>query len=229
MMRIAFVTILIVFISQSVFAQTAATVCPKIAVMPTSEVVEVGETVVFNAIIQSDKAHDFKYEWLVKNGKLLIGQGTTSIKVLNESTDGVLALFTINGLPANCDAAFSATTATICRAPVILIDEYGKISQAEEAVKLSNLFDRVVEYGESAEAVIKLGEGKRLNARLRFLHSYLNSINLDKTRVTFAINRNKQQQTAFYIIPSRLEIPDCEDCLIIKAEDLEKHENLIRP
>ncbi|MDQ3750189.1 MAG: hypothetical protein M3367_14435, partial [Acidobacteriota bacterium] len=50
-----------------------------------------------------------------------------------------------------------------------------------------------------------------------------------KTRVSFIIAGKNEQQTQLWIIPAGAEYPKCEDCLIIKAEDFDKLENLFRP
>ncbi|MDQ3712771.1 MAG: hypothetical protein M3388_11220, partial [Acidobacteriota bacterium] len=170
--------------------------------------------------------YDVKYKWQVKGGKIISGQNTYQIVFLRDSNEFNVK-FEIDGLPKNCiNTSFESSVIDLPTPRQV--DEFGKVSQGDKKARMDNYFVEL-QNNPTAEGVIKLQNDIDLMTHFKFLTNYIKLRNFDKTRVSFIIADINEQQTQLWIIPAGAENPKCEDCLIIKAKDFDKLENLFRP
>lgn len=216
MKRLFWLSILLLNSSVCISAQTGEKTCPQIDVSALFEFVEVDEIAIFSVETSKEiKNYNVLYNWQVRNGELIEGQGSKNIRVLRKNGDVVLAGVQIEGLPKNCDSTDSAELPAIDRAPLTEIDRYGKIEASAEEARLYDFYIQI-EAIKNAEGYIiitgkNMGEIKR---HLEFFNRYFSKSNKDKTRISYLINNDKESDTALYLIPSKVESP-CSSCLII--------------
>ena len=208
----------------AVFAQANENVCPSIDLLSASysNGIEVYTVKLGNGI----EKYNVGYKWQAKGGKIISGQNTYQVAFLRDSSETDIKI-EVDGLPKNCANTYSESSVIDYVLP-LRIDEFGKISQGDKKARMDNFFVEL-QNNPAAEGVIKLQDDNDLMTHLRFLSNYIKVRNFDKTRVSFIIADENEQQTQLWIIPPGAENSKCEDCSIIKAEDFDKLENLFRP
>lgn len=87
-----------------VFAQTNNTApCPTISLIGPAGIARPNESILFTlSIDEKAKSYDIKYNWTISRGKIVGGQGTTTLSVLLNPGEGVTAAIEISGLPGDC-------------------------------------------------------------------------------------------------------------------------------
>lgn len=229
MKRIILLSILLFNSSVWSSAQTEEKTCPKFDVSALFEFVEVGDAAIFSVETSKEiENYNVKYNWLVRNGELLDGQGSKNIRVLRLNGDVVLVGVQIEGLPKNCVNTDSAALPAIDRRHPLEVDRYATIDAAAEEARLYDFYIQI-EADKNAEGYIII-TGKNageIKPRLNFLNRYFNKSNGDKTRISYIISNEKKNETVLFLIPSRVESP-CPNCLIIRAEDFERLASLFQ-
>jgi len=223
MKQIIFTAILIFAFCFAAYAQTNENSCPIIDVISPAGVVEPTEPVSFIAEVGKEtEKFNIEYIWTVKGGKILEGQGTKSIKALmDECGDTLTATLEIKGLPQTCPFTASETYAISHNCELmrsIPIDGYGKLTVAEEETKMDNFITKL-QKEITAEGVIELPNDKNLIRHLKWLNNYLITKKADKTRISYAISDSDKRETWLWLVSPVDKLPNCYNCLIIKAED----------
>ncbi len=197
-----------------------------------AEVTQPGESVLYNAKIGKEAVkYNIEYIWTVKNGKIIEGQGTNSLRILPDvrgSEINSTVTLEIKGLLKQCTNTISESLVIFIYRISFQVGEYGKVQSGEEKSRIDNFFIEL-QNDPTAEGIIKVQDDKDLMRHLTFLSFYTRLRNYDKTRISFFIASTNEQQTQLWIIPAGAEMLKCDDCLIIKMEDFEKLRNLFKP
>ncbi|MEZ5427822.1 MAG: hypothetical protein R2747_16250 [Pyrinomonadaceae bacterium] len=119
--------------------------CRVINVAGPTEIVTAGKEQIFTATLIGEEKYQFEYNWTVEGGKIIEGQGTTVIKVVQPpelAGANLVAIVTTKSFPAGCDL-IGSETALICDCvDPLQIDE---VSGSLADVKKENL-DNLAKY-----------------------------------------------------------------------------------
>jgi hypothetical protein len=232
MKQITFTAILILAFCLAAFAQVSENSCPAIKLIGPAGITQPSEPVLYVAEIGKEaEKYNTEYIWTVRNGKIIEGQGTNSLKFLpDEGGSEMISTVTleIKGLPKQCTNTFSENFYIFISPSSIQVDEYGKVPNGDEKARMDSFFVQL-QNDPTAEGIIKVGNDKDLMRHLTFLSNYTRLRNFDRTRISFLIASGNEHLTQLWIIPAGAEMLDCDDCLIIKVEDFEKLQKLFQP
>lgn len=229
MKKIIFTATLIFAFCFAAFAQANKNSCPKISLTNTIPIWEVPVTFTAEIDKEIDK-YNVEYQWKVEDGKIIEGQGTKILKVLyyeKYSEVNTPVRLEIKGLPENCENTFSTRfyMKIVRSKPVkfwrtIFLDEYEKVTIGDEKARLDNFFITLQE-DKTAEGFIRLQTNTRANLykRLKQIDEHLSFRGFNKTRISFAVVKNEKEETQFWAVPRRKKLPNCENCIIVKAEE----------
>lgn len=132
-------------------AQENAAVCPTVKFVLPSEFTSIGEKMPF-AISLSEEAknHKLQYKWIVSEGKIVEGQGTTSIKVDTSNVKltelqpkEIIGIVQIKGLNDICENIFFEKAAVGLLSYDPYYDEYEIGSVWEERAQLDPTFAQI--------------------------------------------------------------------------------------
>ena len=240
MKQIIFTAILILVFCFVAFAQTDKNSCPKIKIKSPETVDENDETFNVSASFENqDDSSISKFNWIVvKDDEVIAKNGERIIDVSPKNVRRTF-LITILAQPIGeqCQNPAMAKVIVLANAgsPLIL-DNYEVLDWNDEKQRLSAIAIDMKERKDS-ELLVYLDFDRRSSQteRKNYLTKVLNQLTivrgLEKNRITFLISESATKRTRFQ--PVSEEILDtyarCDDCLIIKAEDFEKLENLFRP
>ena len=76
----------------------------------------------------------------------------------------------------------------------------------------------------NAEGIIKVQakENKGIISQIGKIKNQIAFKKIDLDRISFAINTKDKEVIQYWFVPLGKNIPDCEDCIIIRAEDYDK-------
>lgn len=230
MKQIIFTAILILTFCFAIFAQ-ANEICPKIAIVGPPSPPEVNEIVNFTLVIGDEaKNYEIDYIWTAKGGKIVEGQGTKVIKVLMDYVEPNNFTVEIKGLPSNCPNSFSESMAVnhVSPAKSRVVDKFGILTSGEKKARLDYFFNEL-KNNLYQEGVIQVKDNKNLKKDLIWMIWYMSARGFDRTRISFEILPEFGQEISFLLIPPTGNVPECKECLVIKAEDFERLEKLFQP
>ncbi len=96
-----------------------ASACPTISVTGPAGIPQPGDEIIFLLTIgETEQKYDLTYNWSTNVGKIVSGQGTTSIGVKWTGESGLTATVVIGGLPAGCPSTASEMSVLGCILPV---------------------------------------------------------------------------------------------------------------
>lgn len=94
-----------------------------------------------------DPSNKLTFKWTVSAGKIISGQGTSSISVEPTGFEGktITATVEVGGIPEGCGNLASCATPTVCPPPPTArkFDEYGDLSWAEERARLDKFAEHL--------------------------------------------------------------------------------------
>ena len=189
MKHIILVTILALFFSFSVFAQSEKSPCPEIDIsIDANKIFNPTEPMLFTVKV-GDEAKNLVlgYAWTVSQGKIIEGQGTPSIKVDIEKLydTNITATVEIKGLPENCANVESETGSSYRHySRAILFDEFGKLRDGEVKERLDAFFMRLSEDSNFQGYIIFYGSDKEIAAREKQIRKAIDLLKYDSIRVT---------------------------------------------
>lgn len=229
MNRILIICVSVLILSVSTFAQSEKFPCPTIQITGPSEITNPGATMTFSVNVKNEKVTSkLKYVWTISLGLIIEGQNTSIIKVATTSEmagANVMAKVEIQGLPIGCANEFSEV-AGINNPPTICPnDDYGKISWSNEAGRLDSLFTELTNTPETV-AFINIFRGanetiENSKKRIEKIVKHANLREFPKRRLVFAIDKdNSEWQRTVIFIYFENKLPECENCEIIKGEDV---------
>ena len=214
-MRKFFLIILYLFcFSIGVVAQ-----CPTISVDGPTGPVQAGKPVAFTGDVSYEaKNYNPKYEWSIAGGRIVDGQGTLSITVVQPNTgDNLTATLAVKGLPEDCPNTSSATAPVCdCVAPT----EVAEFSRDSVEIDLLQMQDVKKNAGENPNSqlyvmeVFKEGTPQdEIDARIQRLENYLTqAMSIDKDRLKIVKGLANQNLTRIFLVPPGAEEPICDEC-----------------
>lgn len=228
-MKTIFSIICILIFCNCLFAQSENSRCPSISVTGPSLVTQPDATMFFSVTVgNEEKNYNVKYKWTVDKGKIINGQGTTTIQVSTEGLSDVslTATFDIEGLPKDCINTDSETGVIAQRAINEVHEYYPKLQINDELTRLDVFLATIDSRGKDLEGFMVFYIDEKnlpvLKKRIKLITKYLDRRNFPKSRITFAIitDNKTKDYTYLWIMPPGTKIPDCESCEVIKASDV---------
>lgn len=208
------------------YAQSEHSKCPSISVEGPSALPKPRQPIPFKVIVSKEfNSSNLKYLWSVSIGKIISGQGTTSI-LMEYSDLGVspTATVTVEGLTDGCPNIASETTITDCPIPAVLIDEYEKINVSDENIRLKAFSEALQNDTNSTghfRKVFHRGFSKSAAyENLRQILNRLKSYGVDENRLTFGIAFDEKELTRIFIVPAGAETHFEVDDEILNAAQL---------
>ena len=186
MKQIIITTILVLIFSFSAFAQDKNSLCPKIEVVG-GGVINPGEPMNFSVKVGDEaKNLNLEYTWTASEGKIIEGQGTSSIKIDITGLAGVnvTATVEIKGFPANCPNILSETGSLVVCSRSRLFDEYEKLSAGKIKAKIAELFVLLGNEPNSQGYLINYGTDKEIAVREKQISNAITFLKYDASRVT---------------------------------------------
>jgi hypothetical protein len=201
--------------------------CPQIKVVSPDGKYVSGQDMPFS-ISLSEEAKNLKleYAWEISNGGISQGQGTPAITIDTAGLSGtpVIVKVEIKGLPAKCANTFSGRSYVeeIPRHPPPLND-----CEIPESPKPLNerLNELALELSKNkdSKAFVEIffkNISERRKTNKIFTHLTKNHRIADE-RIKFGIHKKTYcSKVNVFIVPKGAKLPECENCEIIKGEDL---------
>lgn len=161
-------------------------------------------------------------------GKIISGQFEKTLKVVRCSDDELTATVEVTGIPSNCFKTASASATVIDYELVYAakINQYGKISRAEEERHLND-FVAKLEEKQYLLGIVHFKNDRSLVSRLNWIKSQLVKKGISENRIIFALSDDKNKETELWTAPKFIET-DCENCLLIKAQELDKLQKVFK-
>ena len=228
MKRIVLSLFLVLAFSLAVFSQTntALQKCPNLKIVTVTPIIKPVKKVEFAVKTENTFINRLKFNWKARGAKIINGQGTSALTVFSESKDSDIEIFltlTVEGLPNHCSNRFQEMV-VVCfhRSQPILFDTYQVMEARQEKNATINSFLTEVKKTESDQAIFEViyQDDEDLKNRLRRITSDLVQENFDLNRVWFAINKEKNPLTRFWIFPQPKENHFDKRYTIITAEEL---------
>jgi hypothetical protein len=211
------------------FAQTTDPDCPSISVIGPSHGVPLGKPIKFVADIgKGVEKYDVQYFREISSGKLVSGQGTKTIVVLEEQGENVTAALEVKGLPRKC--LFTAYETSIPHDPPypILTDKFDSFGGSGTKARLDNFFIEL-QNDKYAEGIIVFGNDSGLLRKIKLVLDNVRFRHFSPERLTIAVSDDAGQLTRFYCLPLGAELNSLSDDLVIKLEDVEKLQKIFQP
>lgn len=110
--------------------------CPGISVVPYSDEISAGDTLVFTCVAKFLKT-DVTYNWSISAGTIVSGQGTARIQVNTKEASGMFITATVElgGLPAKCPNTASASAEVIPAAQLSVSGTFTNGQELKNAVQ----------------------------------------------------------------------------------------------
>ncbi len=160
------------------------------------------------------------YKWSISAGKIISGQGTSSIKVSATRSEMVTATVEITGLNAECPYTASASQA-ICDPPppIRLFDEYSNLSSAKERYRLDRFANELRNYPGAQGYIVVYGRACRAEIAKNYLIAHHN---LDPGRIVIVENksRDRKGRIKLYVVPTGAVPPKAQSAPPNKALQL---------
>ncbi|HQU83914.1 MAG TPA: hypothetical protein PKY59_12340 [Pyrinomonadaceae bacterium] len=235
--------VLILFLSLSVFTQTAEISCPEFELILPAGLVAFGSPV--NLSVKSNQNIEnlkLNYEWTISNGKILKGQGTSEIVYLNEEYKSDMEIIQVSvkivEMPNYCTKTNFSDTFNVVLTNydrVDTVDSFGKLKFDELQARIDNFFIEI-NNNPGFEGLInikfnKKDDRKEKTTLLKNIEKCIKYRKYDISRISLAISEKEDEQlTIFTIIPPE-DVPKFADknAVIIKGEDLKKSINNLFP
>ena len=211
MKKIPLLFCLVVFLAG--FASAQNQTCPKINVSG-GGVVAPGDPMSFTVYVEGDESGKLSFDWQITTGKIIEGQGTSTITVLkNDVTENLTATVKIKGLPEGCPNTDSETyLVEPPRRVAVLNDEFGSVPNGEIRYRMDTLFIAMGNQPNAQGYIINYGTNKEISNREKLLRYHIAFKKYDASRVTFVRGGanprgEKGAWTKLWIVPPGAEPP----------------------
>jgi hypothetical protein len=229
MKKLLFITVIVFVFCLAAFAQADEPACPAISVTGPSSGVRIEEPMEFSVNLGKEaEKYSVEYVWSVSSGKILSGQGSKVLTVMNETGDSLTVTVVIKGLPEKCPNTMSETGATFCPPNPIKVDEIGNFGSTGQKHRVDNFLLELTN-DESAEGIIVFRDDDELLKNIKYVRNYLNFRKFPLARLTIVISDKVEQLTEFWRLPKYVDLSEWNDHLIIKLEDFESLQKLFTP
>jgi len=207
---------LVIFFALTVSAQTDQNAsCPTIDVSG-GGVTEPGEPMSFAVNVKGYDASKLSYNWSITTGKILNGQGTTTITVLKKKDDrqNLTVTVEVKGLPEICGlVTASETEPSGTPMPVsVLKDEFGKLPNGELRSRINAFFLALAKEPNAQGYIINYGMNRDIARREALFRNHISFRKYDASLITFVKGgANPTGQTGYYtklwLVPPGAEAP----------------------
>ncbi len=208
-------------------------ICPTISVLGPSSIPKPNENILYKVSVGKDfDTSKLKYNWTVSSGKIISGQGTSSIIIELGKLDRLVVTVEIQALPQGCSNVASESMFYDPPPQAGRIDEFGRITVGYEKAKLDALAI-ALQTDPTASAFItkfivrKVPKAKAYSDLQRVLR-YLELRGIEKERLNFGIIYDTEEKTELWIVPAGAEQPKFDD-EILDAKKLSQKLKAIKP
>jgi hypothetical protein len=232
MKRVFLATIICFMFQIAAFGQTEKTPCPKISVAGPSGIIDPtsGDPATYTASVENSENLQIEYFWETTSGKIISGQGTSTIQLLVGETgsSNVAVTVKIKGLPEHCPNEATETQVIAKREPHNCLDTYGKISLREEYGEMDNVMVRLRLFSGSSVVFYlsfrRKPAKRQIDARiLRMLKAFALRKRLEesKNRIAFVVFEDKAEYTRICYFSENEEKIDFNASGVIKAANVD--------
>ncbi len=132
---------------------------------------------------------------------------------------------------AFCFAAFAQANENVKAAPQTTLKLLAQFNHADnEWYKLTvEILGEALLNDSSATGLVRIKNDKNFARRLHLLTKGFAFRKMDLSSVTFLIVDEQEHDTDVLLASNCMEIPKCENCIVIRAKDVDKIEKLFRP
>lgn len=188
--------------------------CPTLGVSG-GGVVNPGEMMYFTANVVGGTANDVTYNWNVSQGRIVSGQGTSSITVDTAGLEDTSITATVNiggsSLCENCDRSRSETGSVTAIKRPRLIDEFGKLPADEVKARIDAFYIALNNEPGSQGYIINYGTAKEIAAREKQINDAIKFRKYDPSRITMvrggANPNGAGVWTKLWLVPQGAENP----------------------
>jgi len=237
MKRIIFTAILIFAFCFTDLAQTGENLCPKINIKAPENVYPDESFKVFAYFEKESQPSTSKFNWVIVKDNEVVKKNDAGIIEIDSIGFEDFGTIIILAEPTDerCqNTAVAKVFVAINIGSPYIIDEYSKPSWNDEKLRLDNVA-AVMQDSKDAEVFAffyfdkRISHAERKN-RLTKITNRLSIRGIEKSRITFLISEADTERIWYQLVPKKFsEQYFCDNCLIIKAEDFEKLENLFKP
>lgn len=237
MKRTIFNSILIFVFCFSAFAQANENSCQKI-IINAPEDVRAEEIFKISASYEKESQPSIsKFNWIIVNNDKIskkINKGIIEINAANFEQGETLTIIA-ESTDKNCVSYATAKVFVIPNCGLVMtIDEYSKPDWNDEKARLDNIWI-ITQSSKDMELFAFFAFDKKSSQTERKDHltrvfNYLSATRrLKKQNITFLISESDQQRIWYQLFPKDSSLYSCDECFIIRGEDLEKINNLFKP
>lgn len=218
MKNLPFASIFIFTLCFHVIAQTnKPQTCPEVDVKGPAGVVKPDELAVFHAYLGKEaENYKIEYEWLVSNGEIVEGQGTSTIKVLQKKFgDLVNATVKIKGLPESCPSTDFEEFAIAVHYSARIIDKFSIPVTQISKIRLNNFAIELQKEPDSLAYIVEIFKEntpqKSIQRKIQKIIDYLEKERgVEKNRIVIKTAAFDKNLTQLWIVPAGTEFPQIE-------------------
>jgi hypothetical protein len=212
---------LILLASGFSFGQDDNIACPPIKVTG-PEGFELPESSISIRADVDSNVTNLTYEWTVRNGKILSGQGASVVMVMTTFSDLEVEV-RVNGLSPECPSTV-AKIVRISPGDPVEHDQFGELKLSDEKARLDEFFIEL-QKNPSDRGFFRLAmtDKERLDvktSRLQRIVKRARYRGFDLGRLVFGLTKGTRVSTTLYKWPSGVAFFPCDECLIIYGRDL---------
>lgn len=235
--QIIFSLILIYVFCFVAFSQTDKSSCPKIKIKIPDNVRPEETFKVFASFESEKQPSTSKFNWtIIKGDEASKEYNAGIIEIMPGNLDGEEIIVLAESINENCQNFAMAKTILVFPGDrPSPIEDYSSVRWIEEKARLDNVaFFMQGNKDRELLAFLYFDKQSSQIERKDYLQKILNYLsetgNLDKQRITFFISESDKKRIYFQPASQDFTAADhCRDCLIFKAEDFNKLENLFSP
>lgn len=222
MKKIILASISILILSLFAFGQNKEiSPCPSgLSVTGPSGLTVPGVSQTFTANVDKPGNYPFKYEWSIRGGDIIEGQGTSSIKVVQPSElggDNLTTTVELKGLPEHCESTSASETTVICDcAYSSLVDEipsFGSKFDNDIKARLDNFAVTLINQPNATGYILGyFGKNKSessIKTELNKITDHLIKVRkFDASRITIATAKSDNDAVIkFWLVPAGASPP----------------------
>ena len=208
-MKHIIITLLIILASSVCLFAQEKSACPKVEIIGPSSSVSEGQTMTFTVrIVGGDYEKEPKIKWSVNKGKIVSGQGKSSVIVSTDDLDSetLTAKAELEGLEAKCKSSFSETGIVItmhCGSPV---DDFGDIANDDVRARIDAFIADLQNNPTSSGIIVQYGEAKTARKREKLIVDHIEFRSFDRNIITFQYRGNERDfTTRLWRVPAGAE------------------------
>jgi len=146
------------------------------------------------------------YQWTVTSGRIVEGQGTSSIKAIANNSHSITATVEVQGLPAECGQAIASMSVfTEPAPPVQQIDEFGSLPLEKIKLRLDRLAYQLRNQPGALGYIISSGKWALSGSAQNYLSR---EHNLESGRIVYVQRKAKRPlKIKLYVVPAGANPP----------------------